>query len=350
MCMRRITYLMILLTACVLACSDDDEPGLKEKIDIDDADLVSNSITIENAIKMSGTPPAPSDDPDAPSLYDDSGENFGAVSGRSFYLDPDINQGQATGVYFQIKGSADYYDIPLSAGNTGGRFESSRLTSRLLKSARTAESDVIEIEIPENMEPGIFCALYCVYDEEGRVSNTVEICIEVIEFGGEGSEFFAGQTWEIVSTKDAEGGVVEIQVPGSDYAESYETSVLCDDNIYQTVTVTETYRTNYFYLTFSENGAYEVEAEEFIKEFDRENSNCNSLKYKDKIELYKETGVWTFDETSNILTVVTEYIDDYDGETYTDIFKVELELVNGQLIMSDKEDGENTEITFKKKG
>ena len=347
--MKRISYLMILFAAGVfMACSDDDEPGLKQKIDIDDAELVSNSITIENAVKNEGNPPAPSTDPDAPSLYDYESD-FGAVSGNSFYLDPDVNQGQPAGVYFQIKGSDEYFDIPLASGSTGGRFGSRKPKSRLFKNARTAESDVIEIQIPDNMEPGVFCALYCVYDAEGRVSNAVEICIEIIEFGGEGSDFFSGHTWEMVSTKDSEGDVIEIEVPGEDYQYSYETTVSCADNTFQTVTVTETYRTNYFYLTFSDNGAYTVEAEEYDKEFDWENSTCDNIKYKEETEVYTETGVWTYDDVSKTLTVVTEYVDDYDGQTYTDIFKVGIELVNDQLVISDEEDGENYEIILKKK-
>lgn len=349
----RSSYLMVLLAACVMmACSDDDGPALKEKIDIDDADLVSNSLTIENAVKMEGTPPAPSTDPDAPSLNDYSNEDFGAVSGKSFYLDLNVSQGQPAGVYFQVKGSGEYYDIPLTTatGSSGGRFGSRKPKSRLFKNARTAESDVIEIEIPDNLEPGVFCAVYCVYDEEGRISNAVEICIEIIEFGGGGSEFFAGQTWEMVSTKDSEGDVVEIEVPGEDYTKSYETSVQCGDNIFKTVTVMETYRTNYFYLTFSNDGAYKVEADEYAREFDWKNSTCDDLEYTEETELYEETGVWTYDNASKTLTVVTEYVDDFDGQTYTDIFKVGIELVNDQLVITDNEDGENYEITLKKKG
>ena len=348
--MRRISCLVILFAASVfMACSDDDDAGLREKIDIDDVDLVSNSITIDNAVRMEGNPPLPSSDPDAPSLSDDdSTEDFGAVSGKSFYLDPDVNQGQPAGIYFQVKGSNEYFDIPLTTGSSGGRFGSRKPKSGLFKNARTAESDVIEIQIPDNLEPGIFCALYCIYDEEGRVSNAVEICIEIIEFGGDGSEFFSGQTWEMISAKDSEGGVVEIQVPGENYTDSIEVTAYCGDGDYQTVPAAETYRTDYFYLTFSDNGAYEVEAEEYAKEYDSENSTCDDINYTEETALYEETGIWTYDKASKTLTVVTEEVE--DGQTYTDIFKVGLELVNDQLIMSYNEDGENLEITFKKKG
>lgn len=345
MYMKRISYIMILLAAGVfIACGDDDEPELN----IDDAELVSNSITIDNAVKMEGNLPAPSSDPDAPSLYDNSNEDFGVVSGKSFYLDPDVKQGQPAGIYFQIKGSNEYFDIPLTPGSSGGRFGSRKPKSILFKNARTDKSYVIEIQIPDNLEPGEFCALYCIYDEEERVSNVVEICIEVIEFGGDGSEFFSGQTWEMVSTKYSEGGVIEIEVPGEDYIENYETWVLCADNTYQPVTLAETYRTNYLYLTFSDNGAYELETEYYVKEFDSGNSTCDNLKYTEGTELYKETGVWTYDNVSKMLTVVTELVED-DGQKYTDIFKLRIELVNNQLVLSDKEDGEDYEVVLKKK-
>ncbi len=347
--MRRISYIMILLAAGVfMACGDDDEPELKERIDIDDAELVSNSITIDNAVKMEGNPPAPSSDPDAPSLYDNSNEDFGAVSGKSFYLDPDVNQGQPAGIYFQVKGSNEYFDIPLTPGSSGGRFGLRKPKSILFKNARTDESYVIEIQIPDNLELGEFCALYCIYDEEERVSNVVEICIEVIEFGGEGSEFFSPQTWELVSITDIEGGQTEIEIPGETYEETYETSLPCGDT-FQTVEVTAAYRTNYLYLTFSDNGAYELKSEEYEKYLDWENSTCQNVTYKEETELYTETGIWTYDNATETLTVVTEYVDDYDGETYTDIFKVQMELVDDQLVITSEEDDEIFKITLKKK-
>lgn len=345
--MRSISYFLVIV-GLLMACSDDDEQGAI-KIDIDDVELVSNSITIENSIKMEGNPPPPSTSSDAPSLYDNSDEDFGAVSGKSFYLGLDMNQGEPAGVYFQIKGANEYYDIPLNPGNSGGRFGSHKPASRLFKNARTAESNVIEIKIPENMEPGVFCAIYCVYDNEGRVSNAVENCIEIIEFGGDGSEFFSGQTWEMVSLKDSEGDIVEIQMAGEDFVDSTEVTLPCGEGDYQTVPAAETYRTNYFYLTFSESGAYEVESEDYAKEVDYEKATCDNMVYKEETELYSETGVWTYDNTSKTLTVVTEWVDDYDGQTYTDIFKVGLDLVNDQLVMTDKEDGEDLEIVFKKK-
>ena len=353
MCMRRISYLMIVLTAGVfIACSDDDGPKLEEKIDIDDADLVSNSIVIEKAIKNEGNPPAPSTDPNAPSLYEESEDDFGAVAGQSFYLDPKVNEGQPAGIYFQIKGSNEYFDVPLTSGSSGGRFGTRKSNSRLFRHARTAENDVIEIQIPDNLEPGEFCALYCIYDEEGRVSNVVEICIEIIEFGGEGSDFFSAQTWEMVSVSNTEDGVTEIEVPGEDYFDDMVTSVLCEGDQYQTITVTETYRTNHFYVTFSDNGAYKFEAEYFEKVFDWENSTCTDVKLKERTEIEEETGVWTYDDTSKTLTVVTEYVDDYDGQTYTDILKFNIELVNDQLVLSkddDDDDEEFDKIVLKKK-
>lgn len=347
--MRKISYLMILLAACVfMACGDDDGPAAEEKIDIDDPDVVSEMITIDNAIRNEGNPPAPSTDPNAPVIEDQSGDEFGAVSGNSFYLDPNVNQGTAAGIYFQVKGSAEYFDIPLTTGNTGGRFGNRKSHSRLFKNARTAESDVIEIEIPKNLEPGEFCAVYCVYDEEGRVSNAVEICIEIIEFGGEGSEFFSPQTWELVSSSDTEGGQTEIEIPGELYEDTYETSLPCGET-FQTVEVTTAYRTNYLYLTFSDNGAYELKSEEYEKELDWENSTCQDVQYTEETEIYTETGVWTYDDATKTLTVVTEYVDDYDGETYTDIFKVQMELVDDQLVITSEEDDEIFKITLKKK-
>ena len=38
----------------------------------------------------------------------------------------------------------------------------------------------MEIALPKSLEPGTFCVEYCVYDKEQRVSNIVEVCIDVV--------------------------------------------------------------------------------------------------------------------------------------------------------------------------
>ncbi len=343
---------MILLATCLMmACgNDDDLGGQNDDIDIDDPDVVSNSITIDNAIKNSGNPPAPTTGPDTPVLNDvPSDEDFGAVAGRSFYLNPNVASGNVAGVYLQIKGASDYYDIPTNSGNSTGRFGKHKSNSRFAKIARTNEGAPIEIEIPENLEPGEFCAVYCVYDDAGNVSNTVEVCIEIIEFGGEGSEFFAGQAWELVSTSESYDGMTEVQLVGEDDVEMYETQIFCGNDVFENMTVTEIFRTNYLYLTLANNGAYELTSEEYSKYLDYENSNCQNLAYTEETEIYNETGVWTYDDASKTLTVVTEYVDDYDGETYTDIFKLTIELVNDELQMTQTDEEGEYKIIFKKK-
>ncbi len=343
---------MILFATCLMmACGNDDDLGnQKDDIDIDDPDVVSNSIIIENAIKNTGNPPAPTTGPDTPVLNENSSEeDYGAVAGRSFYLNPDVTSGEVAGVYLQIKGASEYYDIPTNTGSTTGRFGKHKSNSRFSKIARTNESNPIEIEIPDNLEPGEFCAVYCVYDEEGQVSNTVEVCIEIIEFGGEGSDFFAGQTWELFSTSETYDGMTEVELVGEDDIDTYDTQIFCGNDVFENMTVTEIFRTNYLYLTLATNGAYELTSEEYSKYLDYENSNCQNLAYTEETDTYEETGVWTYDDVSKTMTVVTEYVDEYDGETYTDIFKLQVALIDEQLVMTQSDDEGTYKITFNKK-
>ena len=65
--------------------------------------------------------------------------------------------------------------------------------------------------------------------------------------------------------------------------------------------------------------------------------------------MYEETGIWTYDDATKTLTVVTEYESEYDQQTYTDIFKAKIELVNDQLVISGQEDGDSYEIILKRK-
>ncbi|MDN5199786.1 hypothetical protein QQ008_00390 [Fulvivirgaceae bacterium BMA10] len=341
--MRKLNYFLIAVSCCYFfSCDNEDEPQVQEMLDISDPNVVSESIVIPNATIVEGTPPASSTDPDAPSL-NESEDPFGAVSGNSFYLNPDINAGEIAGVYFQIDGAENYFDIPVT--NSTGRFDKSNTGSRLFQNARRTNNGGVEIEIPENLEPGTFCAEYCVYDADGLVSNVVEICIEIISFGGENSDFLTANSWTLVSAEHTYDGQTETQEIGEDFSETHTIHLPCGPDTVEEVSVTEIHRINYAYLTFSNNGAYSFEESSFEKFVDFDNSTCQDVIYIEETDVHDEVGVWTYDHATQTLTVVTE--GEEDGVAYTDIFKLNAQKVNDQLVLRIEEDeGETSELIF----
>ena len=102
-------------------------------------------------------------------------------------------------MYFQIAGAGGYYQIPVSGlGDSNGRINKSRQGSPFGRLKKINNYYGFSIELPENIKPSEFCAFYCVYDAEGRVSNVVEVCIKVDEFGGVNTSLLTSNVWSMV--------------------------------------------------------------------------------------------------------------------------------------------------------
>ncbi len=341
--------LLVILTCCLVACNDDsEEVGTEVLIDIDDVEVLTDALVIANSNLIEGDAPSPTIAADAPELYADDNEEYGAIAGRSFYLNPQLMSGEIAGAYLQIEGSSKYFDIPLNSATSTGRFGKVNNFSKLFKNARSSESETIEIEIPTRLEPGSFCAIYCVYDSEGRVSNLVEICIEIINFGGDGSEFLVENEWDLKSINYGDGQNQFTQIPGELLEYEDEVSLICEDNNYMTVTVIESERIDEFVLSFGNEGTYSFFQEVYSKSLDWENSNCEQVAYNEETYEVTETGGWTFDQSRDILTVVTEH--NFDGEIFTEIFTVTAKMEGENLVITQEDDLFGTyELVLKRK-
>ena len=187
----------ILITACGGDDDDDDNnddmsPGTT--IDINDPIAVSSEIIVSNATTVDGDPPAPSTDPAAPAL-DTNVDDLITTQGGSLLIDVDVSSGDVAGTYIQIVGSDTYFDIPFLPNG------------RILKRGRILQEDdepAIEIEIPDGLGVGTFCAEICVYDSEARVSNIVTRCVTIKEIGGDNSSFLTANAWSAVSFEEVD--------------------------------------------------------------------------------------------------------------------------------------------------
>ena len=336
--------IMFTLSHCTSDDSEDptgdptgggDEP-MEDQISITDPDAVTDAITITGATVQAGDPPAPSTDPDAPVISQDSDEVISA-QGQTLQLDLDVTSGDVAGIYLQIPGADSYFDIPASAF-TGGR---------LLQS-----DPGFGLEIPDNIEPGEFCVDLCVYDSETRVSNIVQVCITVGELGGENSDFLIG-TWDIIQIVEEYDGMTETFVIGEVDTYTWETEIICaDGQTFDLVTITETELYNYMRLTFSSNGALRFEQSYEDSYFDWENSTCEDVKYIEDSGIYDFDGAWSYEDTNDRLVIIINEIDEETGEEFTNAIEfTQLDVStdgNTLVVVIDYDDGETDTITLEK--
>ncbi len=225
--------------------------------------VVSDNIVVTNgATKKMGSLPAATGTSTSPVVESPKG-SIPALVGRKFSFEPSLSSSKTSvrGIYFQIVGSSDYYDVPLKLKRVA-KTKGNRIN------ADTASS--VQIQLPANITTGTFCIDYCVYDDIAQVSNTVRVCVTVNQIGGTGSDFLMGK-WKFVSyTYDS--SVVDVtndKYSFYDYTSCYNDSTAftywCGPNAtdsctyysrnYKSDSIYVTYNsTDNCYFTFTDNG------------------------------------------------------------------------------------------------
>src|SRR5690606_37242539 len=161
---------------------------------VSDGDAVSETLKFENVTAESkeGELPAASTDAEAPKLTEDEDyDNLRSIAGVGFALDLDVDETTGSsalkGMYLQVDGSSKYYDISLDAPSNGRQADlgQKRLSRSTSAASRVQEYiDEIVISLPEDMAAGRFCITFAVYEDQNRVSNHINACIEVLKSGG----------------------------------------------------------------------------------------------------------------------------------------------------------------------
>lgn len=297
--------LPLALTIILIACNDEYSSKLEGNkssgmmLDIKNPMVVSSEIIISNAESKKGDLPVSSTNADAPTI---DKENFSgkliSTQGGSVLIDIDISSGDIAGTYLKIVGAKTYFDIPF---DTQGRiFEPGRVF-------QDTGDPVIEIDIPDNLGAGVFCAEVGVYDTQHRMSNTVLTCVEITELGGNNSDFLSVNEWKAVHFKDIDrsGRSIEHDL-GELSIDSLSVKMVCNDDNFEEVTVTKSDRTDNLNFTFSENGFVTINMNAFESGLDLSASNCEQQVYIERQSSTQFNGTWHYNSTSKELILVVE--------------------------------------------
>lgn len=160
-----------------------------------DANIVANSFQITDAVVKVGNPPSPSVSSSAPQIRQTPVAKQAIISGVDFKIPinlTNLNVAELGGVYIKVEGSNKYFDVPASSINLR---KSSNTHSAFVFNDDTSGTVTIN---PGDLQPGTFCVSYCVYDAQNQVSNIIQVCYEVEEFGG--ADFIQGN-WHVYKTE-----------------------------------------------------------------------------------------------------------------------------------------------------
>lgn len=313
-----------------------------------DANTITNDLTIEDATKIAGTPPAPSIEIDAPVLDDYNDGAYHGVQGENIRVNLNVSQGEVAGIYMKVPGADEYFDIPVQSGSSKKDNDHSlfdHVTSTEALQFRSSSTDFLELELPDNLE-GEFCFNYCVYDSTGYVSNVVSQCVVIETIGG--NLPFNTRTWEALYFLYAdEDGQEKEEIGVIDYYRDTITS--CYDTISGTyidteVIIEEEYRLDNLIFTFNTDGTFEYSSEGYEKNADYSYGNCNDgpITYTEDTDNEYVTGWWSYDDATKLLVLILN--DEGDPEA------VEMAVVTeGDQMMLTFGDEEDIEaLVFKK--
>ena len=178
-------FLVILLFSC--DNQDDVMP------DIGSISLLEFPV---GTVILNGTPPTPSSESDAPNVINLSSDLV-ASPGSDFTLNFEFSSvNDVEGVYIQVSDEDSYSDVPLSVSGSSGQI-------------------TVPISIAENVQEGVeFELFFCIYDENGLVSNVISSDVTLFSsgIGGYIRAVVNGETYE--AEELFVGGELEITSEG----------------------------------------------------------------------------------------------------------------------------------------
>lgn len=316
-----LILVMIWSSSCKKTTSEDPKPTTetpsntpKTTISTSDPKTLSQSIELPAGSKIAGNPPSASSDLEAPKISQ-SDSTINAISGRYININPNVSKGEIAGYYFKIEGSDTYFKVPVTSNSSNLRlFES-------------GTSDNLVLKLPENIAAGTFCANYCVYDKNNRVSNVVKVCVEVSALGGEGAEFLSSGSGKWTVRGFTEDGVYKaVTFPYISKDTSY-VRYSCFNNGVSSLDSFQTYHSfqlDKYSLEFASNSASKLT---YIGSYSRNNyiyptlpnpiptNYCHKPTVSDSTvsENYSFSGGWSFDKATNRIVLVFDFKEYGDG-------------------------------------
>lgn len=289
-------------------------PTVFNKLDGSD---VSSKITISGSTTKAGSPPSPTGESTAPTLYDDnSSENLRVRNDHAMNIGLNgTNLDDAQGMYLKVQGSSEYFDIPVSSKKSDFKLASNNTsTSGLIRKKKTDSAsnnniDVV-IEIPSSITQGTFCVSYCVYNSSNQIGNVITKCIDVQEFGSNNVAFLG--TWEFAKATIINEDGVNSFSKGEAYSLSYDEEA-CGKK--------ETNTINSLTLTLNSNGSFQANSDNTHSYFDQTtggfDADSNWVSYPEcssytSSSYNNETiGAWTYNQASQTITFIYDEGEDF---------------------------------------
>lgn len=341
----KISMLFILSVVLLTYCKKDDDE--KEEIITKplDATTVTDKISNAGAIKIAGTPPAPTG-AGAPVLKAASNEASGVIefgAKTNFTVSGDFS-----GVYVLVEGASSYLKIPLNG--SGDLKKVKDKLSNTTASFRTKEDDEDDLEFvlefKELATPGTFCYEICLYDEENNISNIERICVTVAGFGGNNS--LVGK-WKYEKNEYFENGTL-IDYETYDW-DAIEIDECFDEDEDEFVEYTYKYQTS---IELKSNGDYfRVNNEILLGNY----PSCAGVWHYNDVLNYTMLGKWSYNTTTKDLILIEleenvnyetplqdKYIFD-EGEIY---FKGFANVIGSTLTLTGEYGNLKEILTFKK--
>ena len=348
-------FLALAILIVIASCSKDETSSSPNENDqaietLEKTPLAANdvadNVVISGSIKNEGTPPTPNE---AISL-DISNSSGTAFLNEGFEVslnsDADI-----AGAYLQFKSndgevSDSFYDIDINANAFGKEgVKISKISEHLSKrTSKNDDKETLDVDFTEQLEPGTFCYLICVYDADGNISAPEELCVTVEAWGGFGD--LVGE-WNYVRqeiTFEGETEVFEFDDPDCDVW-----TIDCQNN-QGTVEVSSCFGVFDAVLELKENGNYVFQVEGDIQIVDLENSSsqCELVLEEDENYIIRDEGNWAYVLDEQRLTLVSyssteisgdqEYTDTYEpGEGFV-LYDGNAELDGNSFILTESED------------
>lgn len=320
---------LVITASCGKDSADDTEQQqqLAEQLENTplEANIVSDNVLIEGATKEEGMPPTPNE---AITLdASKSGKTAFLNEGFEISLNSDAD---IVGAYLQFKTSdgtlaESYHDINI-ASNISGKSSIGSTKNKKGAFAKIVKVDdtTLDIDFNNQIEPGKFCYVVCVYDGEGNISAPSEVCVTVESWGGNSS--LVG-SWNLTKQEDTEEGETEVELVGEE--KCYTNTVHCDSQ--EILEYDDCYTTELGNIIFNADGSFTTEFNGSGTDINHEASGeqCKAIFNEDEedSDLYK--GFWAYSADTSRLTLVA-----YEN-TYTiadDIEKYTYEAGDGELL------------------
>ena len=360
--MKKINSLLLIaivaITYLVSSCSNDEdnnpsnqgneqlanEQNTTEETKIPTSTL-ETGIEIEGATKETGTLPSSNSNLN----FDLNTDLTEAFQGSGLRIEFSSTESIA-GAYIQFKdvdgnAASNYFDVSSSSFNrdNGRLARKAKPLKRSLSNARVAQNfnDQIEVDFGSNVPAGQFCYDICLYDASNNVSQIQTVCVAVEAWGGNAS--IVGE-WIFERAEPADDDTETINCTNGQTIE-----VDFEQNIEEEITFTLNENGTYFHI-FDVEGGIELDYSATV-------SNCTAT-YKD-VEQVKDkySGNWAYNEENQTLTIIDfkyeDLLDASNNEEYEDgllFFEgVKAEVISGQLVLSETDDGETYKFYFNRK-